>query len=95
MTPKPMILDVAEWSRFEIHVDGTLAGHADYRLEPGAIVFTHTEIDPMYAGHGLGGELVGAALDQVRHRQLSVVPDCPFVRDWLAKHPDYQDLVRS
>ena len=95
MSPKPMVLDVAEWSRFEIHVDGKLAGFANYRLEPGAIAFTHTEIDPMYAGHGFGGELVQAALDQVRRRELGVLPECPFVRGWLAKHPEYQDLVQS
>ncbi|MBN9097681.1 MULTISPECIES: GNAT family N-acetyltransferase [unclassified Pseudonocardia] len=94
MSPKPMVLDVTEWSRFEIHVDGKLAGYASYRLEPGAIAFTHTEIDPMYGGHGFGGELVQAALDQVRRRELAVIPECPFVRGWLAKHPDYQDLVQ-
>jgi uncharacterized protein len=35
------VLDVAERSRFEIHVDGKPAGWAAYRLEPGRITFTH------------------------------------------------------
>ena len=82
-----MVLDVAEWSRFEIHVDGKLAGWAAYRSEPGRITFTHTEIDPMYSGHGFGGELVAAALESARSRNLEVVAECPFVRAWLAKHP--------
>jgi len=93
MTPKPMVLDVAEWSRFEVHVDGKLVGFANYRLEPGAIAFTHTEIDSMYEGHGFAGELIRAALDQVRRRKLAVLPECKFVRGWLARHEDYQDLV--
>ncbi|MCW2719678.1 MAG: uncharacterized protein QOG20_1080 [Pseudonocardiales bacterium] len=93
MTVPPMVLDVAEWSRFEIHVDGKLAGYANYRSEPGRITFTHTEIDSMYGGHGFGSELVQAALDAARRRKLAVIPECPFVRGWLAKHPEYQDLV--
>jgi uncharacterized protein len=84
----PTVRDVAESSRFEIHVDGALAGYAAYRAEPGRITFTHTEIDPLYGGRGLGGELVAAALGAARRRGLEVVPECPFVRSWLAKHPE-------
>ena len=47
------------------------------------------------AGQGLGGVLVRAALDRARERGLAVLPQCPFVRGWIAKHPDYADLVRS
>ncbi|WP_312858268.1 GNAT family N-acetyltransferase [Pseudonocardia pini] len=90
---EPMILDVAEWSRFEIHVDGRLAGFAQYRAEPGKITFVHTEIDSMYEGLGLGGKLARHALDAARARGLAVYPDCPFIRGWIAKHPDYVDLV--
>jgi predicted GNAT family acetyltransferase len=87
------ILDVAEWSRFEIHVDGKLAGFAVYRIRPGAITFTHTEIDDAYEGQGLGSTLVRAALDVARARRLAVLPECPFVRSWITKHEDYADLV--
>jgi predicted GNAT family acetyltransferase len=90
---EPMILDVAEWSRFEIHVDGRLAGFANYRAEPGKITFTHTEIDSMYEGQGLGGKLARFALDDARKRDLAVYPNCPFIRGWIEKHPDYVALV--
>lgn len=88
-----MILDVAEWSRFEIHVDGQLAGFAQYRLAPGRITFTHTEIDEAFEGRGLGSALARGALDAARERGLAVVPLCPFIRSWIAKHPDYVALV--
>ncbi|SDF13663.1 GNAT family N-acetyltransferase [Pseudonocardia oroxyli] len=90
---EPMVLDVPEWSRFEIHVDGRLAGFAQYRTEPGTIRFIHTEIDEAYEGQGLGGKLARFALDAARTRGLAVYPDCPFIRGWIAKHEDYQDLV--
>jgi uncharacterized protein len=88
-----MILDVAEWSRFEIHDGGELAGFAAYRLEPGRITFTHTEIEKAFGGRGLGGQLVRGALDAARQRNLAVVAACPFVRGWIAKHPEYADLT--
>ncbi|MFC7573610.1 GNAT family N-acetyltransferase [Klenkia terrae] len=43
--------------------------------------------------HGLGGTLVRAALDDVRAAGGTVVPQCPFVAGWIARHPEYRDLV--
>lgn len=88
---EPTVVDVG--GRFEIRADGGLAGFAAYRSAPGRITFTHTEIDDRFAGRGLGGVLVRAALDAARARGLAVHPECPFVRGWIAKHPDYADLV--
>ncbi len=87
------VVENADRNRFEIHVDGRRAGLAAYRLAPGRITFTHTEIDEAYGGQGLGGVLVRSALDTVRDRGLAVLPNCPFVRGWIAKHPEYVDLV--
>jgi predicted GNAT family acetyltransferase len=87
------VVDAPERSRYEISVDGALGGFAMYRLAPGRIIFVHTEIDDAYAGHGLGGKLARAALDDVRTRGLAVQPDCPFIAGWIAKHPDYATLV--
>jgi uncharacterized protein len=93
MTGPPEVVEVAERHRFEVHVAGRRAGQVAYRLAPGEITFTHTEIDDAYSGQGLGGILVRSALDTARARGLAVLPNCPFVRGWIAKHPDYLDLV--
>jgi uncharacterized protein len=91
---EPTVLDVPDQSRFEIHVDGRLAGFAQYRVKPGLVVFTHTEVDDAFEGRGLGSVLVRSALDTMRQRGLSVRPDCPFVRAYVARHPgEYLDLV--
>lgn len=83
-------------TRYELTVDGVVAGHADHRLRPGGrVVFTHTEIDPAFEGRGLGSVLAREALDDVRRRQLLAVPLCPFVKSWIDRHPDYQDLVTT
>jgi uncharacterized protein len=97
-TPAPLVLDVAEWSRFEIHVGGKLAGFAQYRAERDAdgplLVFTHTEVDDAYEGRGLGSTLVRAALDAARARGAGIRPRCPFVAAFVERHPEYADLVR-
>ncbi|MFN2540308.1 MAG: GNAT family N-acetyltransferase [Mycobacteriales bacterium] len=79
---------------YEITVDGRHAGLAAFYEQPGAVVFTHTEIDDAFEGKGVGSELARAALDDVRTRGLHVVPLCPFIKGWIERHPDYQDLVR-
>ena len=93
MSAEPVVTDVPERHRFEIVVDGERAGLAGYRAAPGRITFTHTEIDDAFEGRGLGSTLVRAALDTARERGLAVRPECPFVRSYIARHPDYVDLV--
>ena len=80
-------------SRYEIHVDGVRAGFTRYRVTPDALVFVHTEIDDAYEGQGLGGQLARGALDDVRANGGMVVAECPFIKGWIEKHEDYQDLL--
>lgn len=81
-----------ELSRYEAHVDGELAGFAEYHLRSSSIVFTHTEV--LVPGRGVGGAIVQQSLDQIRAAGVyDVIPVCPFYKAWLEKHPDYADLV--
>jgi uncharacterized protein len=81
--------------RFEILVDGSLAGFAAYNVRQDTIVFTHTEIDPRFRDKGVGGALVRGALDQVRERGDRVVAKCPFVSAYIERHPQYAELLGS
>ncbi|GII77812.1 N-acetyltransferase [Sphaerisporangium rufum] len=80
-------------SRYEITVAGRLAGFAEYRRRGTRLVFTHTEVSPEFEGRGLGGRLVGAALDAARAAGETVVPRCPFVAAYIDRHPQYAGLV--
>lgn len=84
----------AEKNRYVLLVDDREAGLADYLIRGDEIVFTHTEVDPTKRNHGLGAILIRAALDDVRTTtDLKVVPQCPFVADWIDAHPEYHELV--
>ncbi|CAM3408954.1 N-acetyltransferase domain-containing protein [Deinococcus saxicola] len=81
--------------QYEIHMNGELAGHAEYRPLEKARELPHTELKDQFEGQGLGSRLVQFALDDLRARGLKVVPTCPFVADYIGKHPEYQDLVQG
>jgi predicted GNAT family acetyltransferase len=87
------VADNPDEARFEIRADGELAGFVLYHLRGNTISFTHTETDDRFQGHGIAGHLVRASLDAARERKLAVLPYCPFARGWIARHPDYVDLV--
>ncbi|WP_410814114.1 GNAT family N-acetyltransferase [Micromonospora sp. 067-2] len=79
--------------RFEILVDDALAGFTAYLTRGEVLVFTHTEVHPEFQGKGVGGVLIRGALDQVRARGGTVVPQCRFMAAFIDKHPEYADLV--
>ena len=86
------VRDNAERSRFELLVDGELAGIADYQLRGDSLVVPHTEIDRSRRGQGLGAVLVRGMLDQVRESGRTVVPHCWYVAQFIDEHPEYGDL---
>jgi predicted GNAT family acetyltransferase len=88
------VVDVPEQSRYEARTeDDKVAGILMYKLADRLLVVTHTEVGLDYEGQGVGGRLVRDMLDDVRRRDLHVLPLCPFTKSWLERHPDYQDQV--
>jgi uncharacterized protein len=84
-----------ERSRFEIHdEDGRLAGFAEYGGADGVREFVHTVVRDEYEGQGIGGRLARAALDQTRADGLKVIATCPFIKSWIGRHADYEDLLK-
>jgi predicted GNAT family acetyltransferase len=80
--------------RFELLVDD-LRSVLTYRRFPDRIVLVHTEVPEPLERHGLAAKLTSFALDFARANHLRVVPLCPYVSNFLRKHPEYQDLVSS
>ena len=74
-------------SRYEVTVDGTVAGFTVFGPDAaGRVVFPHTEVDPAFAGRGLGTILIGSALADVAARGETIVPVCSFVVKYLESH---------
>jgi predicted GNAT family acetyltransferase len=77
--------------RFEVSIDGQLA-RADYRLQERVMHMVHTEVPVQQEGRGIAARLVRAALEHARARGYKVRPACSYVRTFMARHPEYNDL---
>ena len=67
-------------ARYELYVDGVASGFVDYEVRGREIHLVHTE-------------LVRSVLDDLRPGGLRIAADCPYVAGWIARHPDYQELL--
>jgi predicted GNAT family acetyltransferase len=91
--PEKTIADAPQHSRYELELDGRVVGVADYRQDGKVRSFTHTGVDPDHRGEGLAAELIEFALRDAREAGLEVLPYCWYVRDHIAHHPEYVQLV--
>ena len=78
--------------RFELEIDDQLA-KACYSLQGNVITFTHTEVPEALEGDGVGSRLARGALEIARAAGLRVVARCPFIAGWMARHPEFNDLL--
>jgi predicted GNAT family acetyltransferase len=89
------VRDNPELQRYEAFVDGELAGSILYREHDDALILVHTEVEEAFEGQGIGSRLIAATLDDIRARGLRMRPFCAFVRAYLERHPEYNDLIAA
>ncbi len=86
------IRDNPHAQRFEMETPAGTAV-ADYRRDGDTLVIFHTEVPVALRGQGYGDILVRGVLDDVRRRNLRIVPRCWFVRGFVDQNPEYRDLI--
>jgi predicted GNAT family acetyltransferase len=87
------VADAPERERYELSIDGEVVGFTIYRARPGLIAFVHTEVDERLQGRGLADRLIRFALQDARARSLAVLPFCPFVKAFIERHREFEELV--
>lgn len=92
-TSNPDLRHAPEKNRFEAET-GAGTAVAEYMRVGNTLIFTHTEVPEALEGQGVGSALVKYALEYVRTEGLTASPLCPFVKSYIQRHPEYQDLVR-
>jgi uncharacterized protein len=80
-------------SRFVVRFSDGDAELEYARVGPRLIDLRHTYVPKSARGHGVAEALAQAAFEYAREQGLRAVPTCPFVRRWLAGHPDEMKLV--
>lgn len=90
---EPTIINADAAQRYEARLGDDLAGFLDYKVLPDRIALIHTEVLPEFQGHGIGAALAKFAFDDARRRNLVVIVICQYVRSYVERHPETQDIV--
>ena len=86
------VVENVEQNRFELTLDGGTAIVA-YRRDGERLVLVHTEVPSQFAGQGVGSKLAKGVFELLRATGRKAVVRCEFLRGWIAKHPEYDDVV--
>jgi predicted GNAT family acetyltransferase len=78
--------------RFEADIHGTTALLV-YKIVPGRMLIQHTEVPQELEGRGIAAKITRVALEYARSQNLEVVPACSYTASFMAKHPEYNDLL--
>jgi hypothetical protein len=86
------ITDNVALHRFELKIDRQTAVVV-YERAGDLLRLIHTEVPQSLEGKGVGSKLVSAVLRFAQENNLSVVPLCPFVTQYVKRHPEYSAIV--
>jgi len=86
------VVEKPEENRFELALDGGTAVVA-YQVDGSRLVLIHTEVPEQFAGQGVGSRLAKGVFELIRASGRKAVVRCPFLKAWVAKHPEYDDIV--
>ncbi|CAM3895971.1 MULTISPECIES: GNAT family N-acetyltransferase [Tsukamurella] len=82
--------------RFELWSRDELIGVVGYELtDHGDVILLHTVVMEKFGKQGFARAIVSGVLDDARSRERQVIPVCTYVRGFLARFPQYQDVVAS
>lgn len=89
--------DVPDRHRYELIDDGRLLGFVSYRLidegPPEVRDLEHTVVEQHHRGEGVGGAIAAAVMESIRSEGIRAVVTCDYLRSWLEKHPESNDVV--
>lgn len=86
------VVDKPEQNRFELALDGGTALVA-YQPDGNRLVLIHTEVPSELSGQGVGSRLAKGVFELIRASGRKAVVRCPFLKEWVAKHPEYDDII--
>jgi predicted GNAT family acetyltransferase len=78
--------------QYELLVEDKLA-RLEYIVAQNRIFLTHTEVPIGLEGRGIGSELIKKVLEDIKTKDMILVPLCPFVAGYIKKHPEWKSLV--
>jgi predicted GNAT family acetyltransferase len=78
--------------RYVVRRDGHEAELTYSIASPRLIIADHTGVPDAFRGQGVGNALVERLVADARAEGVKIVPLCPFVNRWRARHTDWADV---
>lgn len=74
-------------------INGCSVAFVEFYLFGGVAIVTHTEVNILHQGKGLGSIAASQALQHFRSQSWKVVPVCGFFLQHVRRCPEYSDLL--
>ena len=81
--------------RYEAYLGDELAGVLKFVPTDVGLDLQHTVVERDHRGQGIGEQLAVAALSAARESGEHIIPSCPYLSDYIERHPEHADLVAA
>jgi uncharacterized protein len=89
-----VVVNNSEKHRFEVLLGDEVA-MIQYQRSDGIISYTHAEVPKAFEGRGIATKMAFTAMEYARENGLKVRALCPFVADYVHKHPEYHSITQG
>jgi len=87
-------IDNGDKGIFQAKEGEVIAGKMVYTwFGPNKLIIDHTEVNPDFAGKGVGKKLLLELVKFAREKKIKVVPYCPFAKSVFDKTEDIRDVL--
>ena len=81
--------------RFEVTFDDGETAYLAYRWKKADMLLMSTFVPAEHRGQGIAAQLAEAALQHAKSNNLKVQVYCPFIKQYMDKHPEYKELLSA
>ena len=87
------VLNDAEHGRWIATLGADAIAELPYRFVGGRVVLLTTWVNHAYRNNRVATELISRVLDEIRESGKKITIICPVVGEFIARNPDYLDLI--
>lgn len=87
------VINDMERGRWIAALGAEAIGELTYRFVGGRVVLLSTWVNHAYRNHRVATELVARVLDEIRESGKKITIICPVVGEFIARNPEYLDLI--
>lgn len=87
------VINDTEHGRWIATLGAEAIAELTYRFVGGRVVLLYTWVDPAYRKNRVATELVARVLDEIRESGKKITIICPVVGEFIARNPQYLDLI--